>query len=115
MLSNRVPCNESRVWVVVGRILIAGYPTYAVVPPRFALVPLVGMAKASATLTASFRHMTPMTNYTVWGYPKHLMHMCFPHAPLMHMCFPHAPHTQHSVPLRQCMHKRQLAKQALSR
>ena len=49
-------------------------------------------------MIVSFRPTTPMTDYTPWASPKHLM--C--------MCFPHAPHAQHVLPLRQC--KRGLAK-----
>ena len=51
-------------------------------------------------MTVSFRPTTPMTDYTSWASPKHLM--C--------ICFPHAPHAQRVLPLRQCVHKRRLAK-----
>ena len=51
-------------------------------------------------MIVSFRPTTPMTDYTLWASPKHLM--C--------MCFPHAPHAQRVLPLRQCVHKRRLAK-----
>ena len=51
-------------------------------------------------MIVSFRPTTPMTDYTSWASPKHLM--C--------MCFPHAPHAQRVLPLRQCVHKRRLAK-----
>ena len=51
-------------------------------------------------MAVSFRPTTPMTDYTSWASPKHLM--C--------MCFPHAPHAQRVLPLRQCVHKRRLAK-----
>ena len=83
-----------------GGVLTVGYPAYAVVPPGFALVPCVGMAEASAALTASFRPTMPKTDYTSWASLKHLM--C--------MCFPHAPHAQRVIPLRQCVHKRRLAR-----
>ena len=94
VLCNRVPLLGE------GGVLTVGYPAYAVVPPGFAMVPRLGMAEASAALTVSFRPTTPMTHYTSWASPKHLM--C--------MCFPHAPHAQHALPLRQCVHKRRLAK-----
>ena len=58
------------------------------------------MVEAAAALTPSFRSVTPMTDYTSWAFRKHLM--C--------MCFLHAPHAQRVVPLRQCVHKRRLAK-----
>ena len=45
VLWNRVPLLEGG-GGVVGRVLTVGYPAYAVVPPRFALVPWVGMAEA---------------------------------------------------------------------
>ena len=95
-----VLCNTAPLVGGGGRALTVGYPAYTVVPPNFALVPWVGMAEASAALTVSFRPVTPMTDYTSCASPKHLM--C--------MCFPHTPHTQCVHPLRQCVHKRQLAK-----
>ena len=77
-----------------------GASSYAVVPTGSALVPWVVMGEASAALTVSFRPTMPMTNYTSWASPKHLM--C--------MCFLHAPDAQRVLPLRQCVHKRRLAK-----
>ena len=82
-----------------GGVLTIGYPAYRVVQPGVQLVPWVGMADASATLTVSFRPVTPMQHYTSWVSPKHLM--C--------MCFSHAPHAQRVLPLRQCVQKRRLA------
>ena len=96
VLCNTVPLLGGR----AGRVLKVGYRAYAVVPPGFALVPWVGMAQASAALTVSFRPSTPMTDYTSWASPKHLMYMCLLHAP----------HAQRVLQLRQCVHKRRLAK-----
>ena len=56
--------------------------------------------RGSASMIVPFRPTTPMTDYTSWASPKHLI--C--------MCFPHAPHAQRVLPLRQCVHKRRLAK-----
>ena len=56
--------------------------------------------RGSASMTVSFRPSTPRTDYTSWASPKHLM--C--------MCFPHAPQAQRVLPLRQCVHKRRIAK-----
>ena len=51
-------------------------------------------------MTVSFHPTTPMTDYTSWASPKHLM--C--------MCFLHGSHAHRVLPLRQCVHKRRLAK-----
>ena len=51
-------------------------------------------------MTVLFRPTTPMADYTSLASPKHLM--C--------ICFPHALHAQRVLPLRQCVHKRRLAK-----
>ena len=97
VLCNKVPMSGG--WGV-GRVLTVAYLAYVVVPPRLTLVPWVGMAEACATLTASFRPVTLITDYTSCASLKHLM--C--------ICFPLAPHARRAVPLRQCVHKRRLAK-----
>ena len=96
VLWNRVPLLRGG----GGGVLTVGYQAYAVLPPGFALVPWIGMAEASAALTVSFRPTTPMTDYTSWASPKHLMCPCFPRAPL----------AQRVLALRECVHKRRLAK-----
>ena len=95
-LCNKVPCNKS----TVGGGVTFGYPAYTVVPPGLVPVPWVGMAEASAALTVSFRPVTPVTGYTSWAAPNHLMYMCFPHAP----------HAQHVVLLHAMRTQRRLAK-----
>ena len=96
VLWNRVPLLGGG-----GRVLTFWYSAYAVVPPGFALVPWPGRdGRGSASMIVSFRPTTPVTDYTSWASPKHLK--C--------MCFQHAPHTQRVLPLRQCVHKRRLAK-----
>ena len=60
VLFNRVPVLRERGG---GGVLTAGYPAYAVVPPGFAPVAWVGTRETSAALTASFRLVTPTTDY----------------------------------------------------